>query len=1298
MSRISQTWAVVAVFGLLTGGGLAAGAEPPRSDEPIAKSPDASLRSIQVRDGFTVELVAAEPLVMDPIALDWGSDGKLWVVEMGDYPLDSVDQGKAGGRVRVLEDTDNDGKYDKSTVFLDNLVYPTGVTVWHKGILVSAAPDVFYAEDTNGDGKADKREVLYSGFIRGNPQHRVNGFSWGLDNWLYLANGDSGGVVKSLKSGKMVRISGRDLRVRPDDGSLDPQTGGSQFGRNRDDWGNWFGSYSLSPIMHFALADHYLRRNPEMTAPPGRITIASSDNTVIYPISRVISHWKDYRPPEPNEPHRFGAACSTIVYRDDLFGEAFRNSTFTCEPAYNLVHRRVLQPSGVTFTSARAAGEEQSEFLASSDNWFRPTALRTGPDGALWVADMYRLVIEHPDWIDDHVEETLDLRSGHDKGRIYRVFPTGKRPRPIPRLDQMQTAGLVAALDSPNGWQRDQAQQMLIWRGDQSAKQLLIETVSHCRRPLGRLHALCTLDGLGLLTTDVLTIALSDAHPGVRRHAVRLTKTLPSMPAATAAALLKRVDDDDVHVRLECAYALGYWDAPQAGRALGQMALRHADDPYVFAAVMSSLSRRNLDQVLAEVFVGRAGRIPAGPLTRRLLSLATAWGEDEVLVRTLGIVSAPTGQRYSLWQLSALGGILDTLERRKTSLAQLRRAANAELQPVLERIARMFAVARQIAANDKAELAERQLAVQLLGRGPDRQNDVNALGRLLVPQTPGELQLAVVKSLGKLHDDRVPDVLVAGWKGHGPQIRRAILDELFSRETWQLSLLTYVEEGSIGAREIDAARRHWLLTHKTTSLKKLAERVLATSVDPNRARVVESHLPALDMIGNRQRGAVVFSKRCSTCHRISELGHEVGPDLAALTNHSPRSLLDAILDPNQAVEDKFKNYVALTKDGRVFTGILTHESGNDITLVGQEGKRHVILRSELDELAATGQSSMPEGLENELKHQDLADLILYVATLGPPAKRFSGNKPQRVSAADDGCLTLRADEASIYGDTLVYQQQRRSLEQWLSKNDRVVWSLNVAQGGKFAALIDYAVADSNQGNRFSITAGDTQLAGSVESIEAANNYRQILVGHLNLIPGKQALTLRAAGKQSGPLMNFRTLWLVPVSGEGEDLPYRVLSGNKPRLVHSEDGTFRLRPDTCEIYGKTIQFEKNRQSLAFWSSESDLATWTLDVKKADTFVVFLDYACHYNAAGNTFTIHSGDRSLSGRIRSTGSWDNYRQISMASIELQPGKRRVTFRCSGRPSQCLIDLRELFIMPDSLGVLREEVEEEGKDRPDQ
>ncbi|MEO8496079.1 MAG: PVC-type heme-binding CxxCH protein, partial [Planctomycetota bacterium] len=430
---------------------------------------------------MTIELVASEPLVADPVAFDWGPDGVLWVAEMGDYPNGATWNkpgdpiGEPGGRIKRLVDDDGDGKYDRATVFLDKVPFPNGVKAWRGGVLVSAAPEVFYAEDTDGDGIADKRETLFQGFTEGNQQHRANGLQWGVDNWLYMANGDSGGTVKSLKTGQSIDVRGRDLRLRPDTGELEAVSGQTQFGRNCDDWGNWFGGNNSNPMWHYVLDDHYQKRNPHY-APTGVTHHISNQPgaSPIFPASRTLTRFNDF-----DKADRFTSACSPMIYRDELLGSGQRSAVsgqpeevtqaFICEPVHNLVHREVVRRDGVTFASQRAEDEQDSEFLASSDNWFRPTMVRTGPDGALWISDMYRLVIEHPEWIPAAWQEKLDLRSGHDMGRIYRVFPTAASPRPITRLDQLDTQALVAALDSPNGWQRDMVQQMLLWRDDAAA-------------------------------------------------------------------------------------------------------------------------------------------------------------------------------------------------------------------------------------------------------------------------------------------------------------------------------------------------------------------------------------------------------------------------------------------------------------------------------------------------------------------------------------------------------------------------------------------------------------------------------------------------------------------------------------------------------------------------------------------------------------------------------------------------------------------------------------------------------------
>ena len=484
----------------------------PLSNDAKGLSPEAALASMRVPSGYRAELVAAEPLVMDPVAFDWGPDGRLWVVEMGDYPNgatwdkpgDPLDT--PGGRIKVLTDTDGDGDYDEATTFLDGLSYPTGVKVWDKGILVTAAPEIFYAEDGDGDGKADKREVWYEGFAKSNQQHRVNGLAWGLDNWLHVANGDGGGVILSEETREEVDIRGFDLRINPFTKEHQPLNGRTQCGRFRDDWDNWFGCDNSNPLWHVPYPWHLLRRNPDVALPRAYVDVPKEPGAApVYPVSPTMERFNDF-----DRANRFTSACGPTIYRDVLLGDGVYGNAFICEPVHNLVCRQVLEPKGATFVSDRHPDERDSEFFASTDPWSRPVSVRTGPDGGLWIADMYRFVIEHPEWIPLKWQKTLDLRAGAEMGRIYRIVPdTTESPR-IPILEGLGDAALVAQLDSPNGAVRDLAHQMLLWRRPPGAVPVLKAMVGEGVRPTARVHAICVLDGLGELDAETLSLALAD--------------------------------------------------------------------------------------------------------------------------------------------------------------------------------------------------------------------------------------------------------------------------------------------------------------------------------------------------------------------------------------------------------------------------------------------------------------------------------------------------------------------------------------------------------------------------------------------------------------------------------------------------------------------------------------------------------------------------------------------------------------------------------------------------------------------
>jgi putative membrane-bound dehydrogenase-like protein len=943
--------------------------------EPRGKSTAAALNSIRVAPGFLVELVAAEPLVKDPIAFDWGADGKLWVVEMGDYPLGVDGKGKPGGVVRFLEDENGDGVYDKQTTFLEGLGFPTGVLPWRQGVLVACAPDIFYAEDRDGDGKADVRQVLFAGFTEGNQQHRLNGFELGLDGWVYGANGDSGGRIRSLKTGTQTPINGRDFRFRPDSGEFEAESGQTQYGRHRDDWGHWFGNNNPNWGWHYVLADHDLRRNPFFAPPDPRQTL--EPDTRLFPLSRTLARFNDVQ-----VAGHVTSANSATPYRDELFGPWFASSLFVSEPVHNLVHRIVLNPEGASFRGLRGPNESDREFLASSDNWFRPTMLKTGPDGALWIADMYRAVIEHPEWIPDDWEQKLDLRAGSEQGRIYRVYPIDKKPRKIPHLDKLNTSGLVTALESPSGWQRDTAQRLLLHRRDPDAIAPLKKLVLETKQPKARVQAIWTLADLTELGETSILAGLEDPDPRVRESVVSALSVLERTPSPVSDAILKLCGDADAAVRFQVALALGNDPRKVAGVALASVAARDRKDAWMRTAVMSSAAPHVGELLISLLRRGADGKsedAPSADILAPLLRMAVSRKDRapfELIEKALAVPAGEDG-RYAPWQFSALAALLEA-----------RDAANVQPAVDLDKpFLSVWPAARQAIDDEKAGETLRISAASLVGYAAARADsgsaaqDRDRLLALLRPQVSVALQQAAVAVLGKSKDNKLPDLLVHDWRSQSPQVRSAILDVLLARPAWTSSLLSSLEDGCVPPGEIDPVRRQRLATLRAPALRARAEKIFNQQDRPRQA-VVNSFRRALGLRGDSASGAVVFKKLCASCHRLGKEGVEVGPDLAALADKSPQSLLIAIFDPNRAFETKYSSFTIATRDGRVLNGIVANESATAVTLRRQDGKEDVLLRSQIEEMTSLGQSLMPEGIEKDLKPRDLADLIAFLASAG----------------------------------------------------------------------------------------------------------------------------------------------------------------------------------------------------------------------------------------------------------------------------------------------------------------------------
>lgn len=958
---------------------------------PPPKSPADSLATLRTKPGLTVELVVAEPLVTSPVAIDFGSDGKLWVVEMADYPMGLDGNWKPGGRVKFLTRSRPNGPFDRATLFLDGLPFPTGVMAWGKGALICAAPDILYAEDTNGDGKADLVRKLYTGFETNNYQARVNSLSLGLDNWIHGANGLLGGDIQTLGTANSqlstfnsqpLNIRGRDFRFRPDTGEFEATSGLTQQGRARDDFGNWFGCNNSAFAFHYPLPDRYLARNPHVPAPPPSVNIAAS-LARLNPISPPLERFNS-----PQSLNHVTSGCGLGVYRDTLLGAGFSQNLFICEPVHNMVRRLVLTPDGVTFTAARVADEAASEFLASTDNWFRPVQALTGPDGALWVVDMYRFVIEHPRWIPPERLKSLDVRAGSDKGRIYRIYPQGAKLRPFNDLTKLTTTQVVAALNTENGIARGLAHRELLHRNDPQAAAPLVKLFTTSANPAVRLQALATWSGRATLpharldrkvgdASAPFLSALSDSHPAIRQLALRLAEPLLASDASVASAALKLTSDFAANVRYQLAFTLGTWNDPRATEALAQLARDGMADPYQRAAILSGAVGRTGE--LLKVAVTASATAPGrNEFLGQLIATASASASDTEFALLLTALAPAEGERTQYWQLLAMTALQDALDARGVTLRKFADSPNTEVRAATTRLQQLYADARAFAASPRSSDATRRASVPLLGRGFNRLDaDAPVVAGLLVPPANAALQQLALTTLRSRRWPKTDELILAQWVALPIASRPVVVDTLASEEAWTQSLLNAVERGVVGLAEIPPATRNRLRWHGSDATKARVAKLFPEQT-ASRAAVLANYANVASLKGDATKGAALFTASCAACHAYRGLGHALGPDLATFRTKPVGDFLTAILDPNAAIEPKYIAYNVDTKDDRALTGLVIDETATGFTLAQANGVKDKLLRSDVKTLRPSPLSLMPEGLEATLPPQAMVDLISWL--------------------------------------------------------------------------------------------------------------------------------------------------------------------------------------------------------------------------------------------------------------------------------------------------------------------------------
>jgi putative membrane-bound dehydrogenase-like protein len=960
-----------------------------------AVEPKDALKTFQVKKDFHMEIVACEPKVASPVALSFDENGRLFVVEMIDYS-ERRDETPHLGRIRLLEDTDGDGVFDKSTVFADNLPWPTAVFCYGGGIFVGSTPDILYLKDTDGDGKADLREVVFTGFAEGvkrvNVQGMLNSFIWGLDNRIHGATSGNGGVGKSLKHPELkpVDLHGRDFVIEPRSMTITSEAGGGQHGLSFDDRGRRFACNNSDHIRLYMYDDRYAARNPLYSMPPCLASIAVDGPAAeVYRISpeepwRVIrTRWRVAGlvggPIEGGgrASGYFTGATGGMIYRGNALPGEFLDNAFVGDAGGNLVHRKLLIPDGVGLKAQRPADEEKLEFIASKDTWFRPVQFASAPDGTLYVIDMYREVIEHPWSLPDNIKKFLDLNSGNDRGRIYRVVPDGFKQPKLLRLGNASTKELVATLEHANGWHRDTAARLLYERQDKSAVAPLIKLAGNSKVPLARMHALHALDGLGALKETQVITALNDPDEVVREHAIKLSEKLfqDGIPSAKLLAKLQQVaSDPSITVRYQLAFTLGEVKGSAKIAPLAAVARRDIESSWIQAAILSSLA-----EGAGELFASLSADMklcdakPGQEFLRQLAIQVGAKNRKAEVAQVLEFISKVNQPALNFALVRALS---DGLQRAGSSLA----SAGADITGVLAR-------AKTCAADEQALEATRVQAVQLLAVGSFEES-VKTLVSLLNLRQPQGVQLAAISTLARFNDPQVGPQLTRRWETLTPRLRAEAVTVLLARADRATVLLKAIEAGTIRPSELTTAQTKFVRNHSDKGVREFAAKVLTNKPVSTRQQVIDALMPALDLKGDAAHGKKIYEERCISCHRLGGEGHALGPDLVTVKNSGRDKLLVNILDPNREVRPDFISYVVETKDEESYIGLVANETATSVTIRQAFSKEDVINRSNIRKMQSQGQSLMPEGLEAALAPQDMADLLNYIES----AEAGSGSK------------------------------------------------------------------------------------------------------------------------------------------------------------------------------------------------------------------------------------------------------------------------------------------------------------------
>ncbi len=1000
-----------------------AGAKGPLTKMQLPLPAEESIKHFVHPNNFLVKRFASDPQIKRPICMNWDERGRLWIVESVDYPNNLQRSGDGSDRLVICEDTDGDGVADKFTTFADKLSIPTSFVFAHGGVVMTAAPNVLFLKSTKGDDVCDLRSVLFTGWGAGDTHAGPSNLHYGFDNWIYGIVGYSGfnGVVAGeshkfgqgffrfqLTAGEPAASATGAAKVKCTKLEFLRSTSNNSWGVGWTEDGLLFGSTANgNPSVFMPIPNRYYEKVKGLSA---SVLPTIADSNRMFPITDKVRQvdWHG----------GFTAAAGHALYTARTYPKEYWNRTaFVTEPTGHLVATFTLDRVGSNFSSRNAWN-----LLASDDEWSAPIMAEVGPDGCVWVIDWYNYIIQHnptpPGFKNGKGNAYESPLRDKVHGRVYRLEPTSVDLKKLTRMDLKAATPeqLVAALKSDNMFWRKHAQRLLVERGKTDIAPELVKlvndpSVDEIGLNTAAIHALWTLRGLNADHNEdraIVSSAIRNAvmHPsaGVRRTA--LAVMLPSTETANIIGKSTVLDDRDPHVRMAAFLALA--QIPQHGELAGRCLVEAARKP-------ANLIDRWLRDAVVMAAAGDANAFLANQTAQlevpspayldivRTVAAHNAASKDHRIEKLLAslakahpdIIDAVLDGTLKGWPkfraFKANDGVAADLKDILLKVSAQSRSKVIRLASLLE-VAVFDKQLVEIRANllnavrdeKQTEAVRLTSAQQLLDLQPGDAKLIATLLDLITPRSSPTFSGGIIEAIANSSADVGP-ALLNRMTTFAPQARAAALRMLLSRPDSTRHFLDAVEKGTLTLSELPLDQKQALAMHPDKQIASRAKALLEKGgglPNADRQKVVAEFLPLLKKTGDVALGKAVFKKHCAICHTHSGEGTKIGPDLSGVAAHTKEHLLNDILDPSRSVEGNYRVYTVETKQGKVLSGLLASETKTTIELFNTEGKKLVVERDDIEALAASTKSLMPEGFEKQVKQDEMIDLLTFLTARG----------------------------------------------------------------------------------------------------------------------------------------------------------------------------------------------------------------------------------------------------------------------------------------------------------------------------